>query len=267
MLTRDERQAKGNGGLRENTEGPVSLNVLIRKIERICIGFDDHKQEVFNLVQALKTLFLYTQGEKDGAEEYGRNFRSLWNMVEAFRGSPRIHKGLVDALLANASKVHDVDNLTRAEHCRIKEDACVAVEAALLIRRADKFRYRKLKDELVNSYLLGTYQYLDTYHKALRILGNYQTSRQNLPFRSSPNNTGVAFLQQGGGGGCERDRFGKGTRTQETTTTGADAGGGASNVARMVTGASGAEGTKTNSCGESHCFSCTATTHWAYKCP
>jgi hypothetical protein len=39
------------------------LHNLLNKIERICVGFDDHKQEVFNLVQALKTLFLYTQTE------------------------------------------------------------------------------------------------------------------------------------------------------------------------------------------------------------
>ncbi len=36
-----------------------SLHKLIQKIERICIGFDDHKQEVLNLVQALRTLFLF----------------------------------------------------------------------------------------------------------------------------------------------------------------------------------------------------------------
>jgi hypothetical protein len=33
---------------------------FITKIERICVGFDNHKQEIFNLVQALKMLFLYT---------------------------------------------------------------------------------------------------------------------------------------------------------------------------------------------------------------
>ena len=44
------------------------LHDLISKIERICIGFDDHKQEVFNLVQALKTLFLYTQTEKESVD-------------------------------------------------------------------------------------------------------------------------------------------------------------------------------------------------------
>jgi len=46
-----------------------SLHDLISKIERICVGFDDHKQEVFNLVQALKTLFLYTQTEKESVDE------------------------------------------------------------------------------------------------------------------------------------------------------------------------------------------------------
>ena len=46
-----------------------SLDKLIKRIERICVGFDDHKQSVFNLVQSLKTLFLYTQSEKDTVEE------------------------------------------------------------------------------------------------------------------------------------------------------------------------------------------------------
>ncbi len=115
--------------------------MLIQKIDGICVGFDDHKQEVFNLVQALKTLFLYTQGEKNWVEEYGRNFRSLWDTVEAFRGLPGIHKGLVDALLADRSQVQDVNNVTSAERSRVEEDACKAMKAALLIRGADKRRY------------------------------------------------------------------------------------------------------------------------------
>jgi hypothetical protein len=50
------------------------LHDLISKIKRTCVGFDDHKQEVFNLVQALKTLFLYTQTEKESIDEYAHNF-------------------------------------------------------------------------------------------------------------------------------------------------------------------------------------------------
>ncbi len=65
------------------------------------MGFDDYKQEVLNLVQSLKTLILYTQGEKDSVEEYGQNFQSLWDRGEAFGGSPGVHKGLVNRLLSN----------------------------------------------------------------------------------------------------------------------------------------------------------------------
>ncbi len=60
----------------EATQRDQSLHELISKIERICMGFNDHKQEVFILVQALKTLCLYSQSNKETVEEYDRNFRS-----------------------------------------------------------------------------------------------------------------------------------------------------------------------------------------------
>ncbi len=62
------------------------LHDLISQVEKICVRFDDHKQEVYNLVQALKALFLYMQSKKESIEEYGQNFRSLWDRVEAFGG-------------------------------------------------------------------------------------------------------------------------------------------------------------------------------------
>jgi hypothetical protein len=83
----------------DKTQKEQSLEELIRKIKRTCVGFNDHKQEVFNLVQAVKTLYLYTQGEKESVEEYGRNFKSLWDTVEAFGGSPSMHKGIVEGIL------------------------------------------------------------------------------------------------------------------------------------------------------------------------
>ena len=52
-------------------------------------------------MQSLKTLFLYTQSDKETVEEYGRNFRSLWDTVEAFGGSPGVHEGLVRGILSN----------------------------------------------------------------------------------------------------------------------------------------------------------------------
>ena len=45
----------------DTVQNNQSLHQLILKIERICVGFDDHKQNAHNLVQAMKTLFIYTQ--------------------------------------------------------------------------------------------------------------------------------------------------------------------------------------------------------------
>ena len=168
-----------------------SHHELIAKVEKICVGFNNHKQEVFNLVQLLKTLFLYTQSKKDTMEDYGRNFRSLCNMVKAFGALPGVHKGLVDVALKTVAGAPTAVQKTATEETTSK-----AVKAALIISGADRRKYGKLKDELANNYLLGTNQYPDIFEKALRILGNYQTTRTRLPFKPSLNDTGVAFLQQ-----------------------------------------------------------------------
>ena len=146
------------------------------------MGFDDHKQVVFSLVQALKTLFLYLQSNKETVEQYGRNFRALWETVEAFGGSPGIHQGMIEAMLKDPTRVANVGKPTVAEISKAEDDATEAVKAALLISGAeDKMRFGRLKDELANNYLLGMDQYPDTYEKAVRILGNYQTSRLSRP--------------------------------------------------------------------------------------
>jgi hypothetical protein len=170
------------------------------------MGFDDHKQEVFNLVQALRALFLYTQSEKETVEEYGCNLKSFWDTVETFRGTPGLHQGMMEALARDPKKVADPNNLTADEIAKLKNKANKAVKAALLISRADKRRFGKLKDNLVNNHLLGTDRYPNTFEKALRILGNYQPTKSGAPYHASPNNTGMAFLQRGGGQGGRAGR-------------------------------------------------------------
>ncbi len=114
----------------------------------------------------------------------------------------------------------DKDNITDNERKSVGEEANESVKAALLISGAEKRRYGKLKDELANNYLLGTDQYLNTFNKALHILGNYQTTKPNMPFRGNGPESGLAFIQQGnrGGRGC-RGR-GRGAGRGEVTTGG-----------------------------------------------
>jgi hypothetical protein len=140
-------------------------------------------------------LFLYTLGEKDRVDKYRHNFRSLWDMVEAFGRLPGMHKGLVEELLRNPTHINNVNNMTKTDCAIAKEDVSEAVKAALLISRADKRRYGKLKDELATNYLLGNGQYPDILDKALHILGNNWTSTPNIPLRSNSCDTGVAFQQ------------------------------------------------------------------------
>jgi hypothetical protein len=156
----------------ETMQRDQSLHELISKIERICMGFDDHKQAVLNLVQALKTLFLYSQSNKETVEEYGRNFCSLWDSVEAFRGLPGTHKGITDGMLKDPNHVVDVNRPSDEEKRKAEDNGSEAVKAALLISGADKQWYGWLKNELANNYLLGPDQYLSNFDKALCILGN-----------------------------------------------------------------------------------------------
>ncbi len=99
----------------EHMQRKQPLHELITKIERICMGFDNHKQEIFNLVQALKTLFLCTQTDKETVEEYSQSFKSLWDTIKAFRGLPGVHKGLVKGVLAMPGKTKDPYIVTEEE--------------------------------------------------------------------------------------------------------------------------------------------------------
>jgi hypothetical protein len=231
------------------------------------MGFDNHKQEVFKLVQSLKTLFLYTQGKKETVKEYARNLRSLWDTVEAFEGSPGVHKGLVEGLIRTPEQVADPNNVTEDELAAVEAKVSEAVKGALLISSTNKRRYGKLKDKLANSYLLGSDQYPNTFDKATRILGNYQTmSRPAPPYKPCSNNTGVVFLQQGGRG----NRGGwdaQGKSGEKVEGNGTDTGGNNDVSMVMARTGTGDGAVRTNSKGESHCFHCGAIDHWVFECP
>jgi hypothetical protein len=150
---KDKLEATNNW---ETTQRDQSLHELITKIKRICMGFDDHKQEVFNLVQAVNMLFLYLQSNKDTVEEYGRNVHSLWDTVEVFGGLPGTHNVITDGMLKDCNCVADVNMPADEKKKKAEEDRSKAVKAALLICRADKQWYSRLKNKLANNYLLGT---------------------------------------------------------------------------------------------------------------
>ena len=124
---------------------------------------------------------------------------------------------------------------TAAQIKQVGEESGKAVKATLLISGADWRHYGLLKDALANNYLLGSNQYPDTLEKGMCILGNYQTMKVAMPFRASPNNTGVAFLQRGSRGGRGGARGGRGGCVDDKTKGESDTGGNSNKVSTMTT--------------------------------
>jgi hypothetical protein len=114
------------------------IHLLIQKMKRICVRFDNHKQVVLNLVQVLRGLFLYTQSEKESVEEYGRNLKSLWDMVKASEGSLGLQKGMMGVLVKDMTKFADPSAPTEDGMDKVESQVNESVKAALLISRTDK---------------------------------------------------------------------------------------------------------------------------------
>jgi hypothetical protein len=263
---RDKLEASNNW---DRIQWEQSLHNLIAKIERIYISFDDHKQEIFNLVQALKTLFPHTQGGRESVKEYSRNFKSLWDTVEAFGGSPGRQKVLISGLLKLPGRVRDSDNVMAKEFEAAEDEVTKAVKAALLISGANKARYLRLKEQLATNYLLGTSQYPNTFKKATMILGNYQRAKSSQPEGDQRNKGGgLEFIQRGARGqgrGAGRSAVSGGRSNGSQDAVMSDAGGRGKDTS--VSTLSTQSRAQTNSAGESHCFHCGKNDHWAIECP
>jgi hypothetical protein len=222
----------------ERTQREQLLFDLIVKIERICVRFDDHKQEIFNLAQALRALFLYTHTEKESVDKFARNFKSLWDTVEAFGGSLGVHKGLVNGLLTTPGQAADPSNMRADKLILAEEETAKVVKAALLISGADKRRYRKLKEEPASNNLLGTNQYPNMLEKASRFLANYQVARPSQFGARRNKGAGLAFIQrgtcsgQGHGGGRGAVNSDRGEGAQAVSA--GDAGGGGGDASTIL---------------------------------
>ncbi len=162
-------------------------------------------------MQALKTLFLYTQGEKEIVDKYACNFKSLWDMVEAFRGSPGMQKGLIKGVLDTPRRVANPASITADKCASAEEEVAEAVRAGMLISGASKARYVRLKEQLANNYLLGMDQYPNTLEMATRILGNYPGVKLTLYGEQRSEGGGLAFIQQGTRSGQGHGMTGRGT--------------------------------------------------------
>ena len=206
----------------------------------------------------MKTLFLYTQTDKESVEDYSCNLTILWDTAKAFGASPEIHRGLVEGwLLAEPGRITNVNNITDIEWAEAETQTSDEVKSALLISGADKRRYGGLNNDLGNKYLMGADQYPDTTEKSRVLLGNYKPPRQQQ--RHQPRDDGwVAFIQRVWRDSGGRGRDDRGIRSGGTNRSNA-----------TVVSAIREEGSvaHSNPNGETNCFHCGEEGQWANVFP
>ena len=84
----------------------------------------------------MKTLFLYTQTEKESVEDYSRNLTSLWYTDEAFGASPGIHRGLVGGgLLSEPGCIADVNDITDIEQTEAETQTLDALQVPIAMEK------------------------------------------------------------------------------------------------------------------------------------
>ena len=256
---RDKLEASENWS---SIETEQSLQGLINAIERVCVGFDDHKQTMYNIVQSTKKLYLHMQDEKTTVPDYSRDFKSLWETCESFGGTPGYHQGPVNQLLKDTSRVADVNRPTDTERKAAVNDTAEAVKGSLLLSGADQKRFGMLKKELHNDYLKGTDNYPYTLDRAVRLLENYEGPKQTWRPPVSPGGE-LAFVQQGAVGRGRGKKAAAGAAGQKTKASSGDDG--ATSASGGGTAAAGAP--RTNRHGHSHCYHCGKDGHYAAECP
>ena len=147
---------------------------LIRRIERIAVGFGEQKQETYNLVQSMRRLYLYIQGENENIADYVRHHKALWKTAEAFGATSGLHNSLVGSWIQNSVWVDNANCPTTDEKKRSEKESEEAVAASLIIGGGNCAKYGELKRELANDYLKGEDKYLATVEDARNLLQNYE---------------------------------------------------------------------------------------------
>ena len=69
-----------------------SVHDLVKVIQKICVGHDDTNQDMYNVVQACKNMFLSRQSDETLTEDYLRDFKSYWDTCEAYKFRAGTHK-------------------------------------------------------------------------------------------------------------------------------------------------------------------------------
>jgi len=234
----------------EASRDPVDL---IKKIHQVCCGADAHRQPIYAMVQTVKALATFFQGNRQSNEDYKEKFDAHWSVVEQLGGNLVNHTEFIDeraAEIAQEAMARDATrtdaNPTDAEMECARNEIAAEVKAAFMLSGASNSRYKELKDYLENQYVTGSDNYPRSVEGVLALMNNFRVSEPRRGgYRTGGEDDGLAFVQEGGDDNKEEKEGAIVTQS----------------------GKKEEKEVKTNSKGESACFHCGGKDHWIRECP
>ncbi|KAL7470808.1 hypothetical protein ACHAXS_011072 [Conticribra weissflogii] len=174
---------------------------LLLAIRGICCKVNDAAQASYSLVQLKKRLYFFIQKWDQSNDQYLKEFEALSNAVITFGGSFGTKPMMLKAILKEQGIEESEDEGTKAtseQRDKALEISKNRYLALLFLSNADGNRYKKLRDDLANQYLMGADNYPKTLEQAVKLLNNYRSGVPRFKPRAGRNDENVAFVQEGG---------------------------------------------------------------------
>ena len=113
-----------------------SVQDLMKAIQKICVGHGETNQDMYNIVQGCKNMFLFRQDDGMSTEDYVRDFKSYWDTHEAYKADPAFHPKLAKARLDDIAA--DADHPTADERSKAELEIKEEIMAGLVISSANQ---------------------------------------------------------------------------------------------------------------------------------
>ena len=156
----------------DQIEANQSLHNLINTIQKNCVGHDDTNQDMYNVVQACKNIFLFWKEDRTSTEDYLQDFKSYWDTCEAYKAEPAHHPQIVKARLGEIAPNPMTLVPTNIEKTQAESEIKEEFMAGLVISSTNQKCFGILTRDLQNSYLKGQDDYPKTFEEAKRLLSN-----------------------------------------------------------------------------------------------
>ena len=200
-----ELRNSDNWTVTENERSVVKLLLMIRDITH---HKRERKQTVMEAVESDADLYLTSQGKNETIDDFYRVFTAQVETINAHGGQAGFHPAVFAKHLAAIRVSRGIDDvailaLSSAEKAELdgaaKTASCEEYLGSLFLLMSDDTRFKPLKTQLENNYILGKQEYPHTVLAAKRMMADYvpASGAGGGGGRRQQDDTNVAFAEAG----------------------------------------------------------------------